>query len=297
MKPSKSFLSYMESIILRLRQRGSRTTATNYLNALERLKKFRQGKDLRFKEMNTIFVEDYVAHLKSEGLMPNSIAFYMKITRAVYNRAVAEGLARDDHPFKTVSMGGEKTRKRAICVSDLRRIRDLDLSLYPEREFARDVFMFLFFCRGMSFVDAAYLKKSDIKNGVLSYRRHKTNQPLHIKLEREMEEIISRHTLRGSLYLLPLINDFGDAHRQYITAIHRVNRALRKVGCMLHLPMPLTTYVSRHTWATTAKRRNVPLAVISEALGHDSETTTQIYLASIDSSVIDRANSMIIKGL
>ncbi len=297
MKTSKSFLSFMESVIKCLRQRGSRTTASNYLHTLERLRRFREGKDFSFKEMDYIFVEDYVAHLKKDGLSSNTISFYMRILRAVYNRAVEQGVTNNKKPFRTVFTGTEKTRKRAIRINDLKRIRKLDLSLYPEREFARDVFMFLFFCRGMSFVDAAYLKKSDIKNGVLSYRRRKTNQPLQVKMEREMEEIISRHTLRGSPYLLPLISDFGDAHQQYSAAIHRINNSLKKVGRMLNLPIALTTYVSRHTWATIAKRLNVPLAVISEALGHGSETTTQIYLASIDSSVIDRANSMIIKGL
>ncbi len=297
MRTTKSFLSFMESVILRLHQLGSHTTAGNYFTTLERLKRFLQGKDLLFKEVNHIFVEDYMAHLKQDGLMPNTITFYLKIVRAVYNRAVAEELVSDGHPFKTVSIGNEKTRKRAISIHDLRRVRDLDLTDHPEQAFARDVFMFLFFCRGMSFVDAAYLKKSDIKNGVLSYRRHKTNQPLYVKMEREMEEIISRHSLRGSLYLLPLINDFGNARQQYIAAIHRVNKSLNKIGQMLNLPIPLTTYVSRHTWATIAKRRNIPLSVISEGLGHDSEKTTQIYLASIDTSVIDRANSLIIKGL
>ncbi len=287
----------MESVIARLSQRGSLTTANNYRTTLMRLKKFRGGKDLRLSELNHVFMEDYAAFLKQEGLAPNSISFYMKILRAVYNRALEEELARDRRPFRTVFTGVEKTRKRAICIDDLKRIRDLDLSLYPERAFARDIFMFLFFCRGMSFVDAAHLKKSNIQNGVLSYRRRKTNQPLHIKLEREMEEIIVRHSPPGSPYLLPLINDKGNTRQQYAAIIHKINRSLNKIGTMLNLPIPLTTYVSRHTWATIAKRKNIPLSVISDALGHDSETTTQVYLASIDSSVIDKANSLIIKGL
>ncbi len=294
---SNTFFSFMESTIQRLRQLEHNTTANNYQTSLERLRGFRNGRDIHWKDFDHFLVEDYEAYLKKQGLVPNSISFYLKILRAVYNRAIEQGLTEDRKPFRTVSTGMEKTRKRAISVGELKRIRDMDLSLYPERAFARDIFMFLFFCRGMSFVDAAFLKKTDIKNGVLSYRRHKTNQPLYVKMEREMMEIVDRYTIRGSLYLLPFINDFGDAGRQYSAAIHRMNKSLKKIGKMLKLSIPFTTYVSRHTWATIAKRKNVALSVISEALGHDSETTTQIYLASIDSSVIDRVNSRIIRGL
>ncbi len=297
MSEGSAFFNFMEGTILRLKQLNRNTTAANYQTTLERLKKFRNGEDILFEAFDTILMEDYEAYLKQQGLTPNSISFYMKILRAVYNRAIEQGIAEDKKPFRTVFTGMEKTRKRAVSLADIKRIRSLDLRSYPERAFARDVFMFLFFCRGMSFVDAAYLKKTDVKDGVISYRRRKTNQALHVRMEREIMEIINRYSLRNSLYLLPLLNEFGDDRVHYTTAIHRINKSLKKVGKMLNLPIPLTTYVSRHSWATIAKRKNIPLSVISEALGHDSETTTQIYLASIDSSVIDRANSMIIKGI
>ncbi len=297
MSEGSTFFNFMEGAILRLKQLNRITTAANYQTTLGRLKKFRNSEDIPFEAFNTILMEDYEAYLKQQGLTPNTISFYMKILRAVYNRAVEHGFVEDAHPFRTVFTGMEKTRKRAISLADVKRIRNLDLKSYPERAFARDVFMFLFFCRGMSFVDAAYLRKTDVRDGVISYRRRKTNQALHIRMEREMQEIVDRYSPRSSSYLLPLLNDNGNARTQYLTAIHRINKSLKKIGKMLNLPIPLTTYVSRHTWATIAKRKNIPLSVISEALGHDSETTTKIYLASIDSSVIDHANNMIIKGL
>ncbi len=149
----------------------------------------------------------------------------------------------------------------------------------------------------MSFVDAAFLRKSDISCGVLTYRRQKTNQLLHIKIEPEMREIIDRYSRQDSLYLLPLIYPLGDVRKQYEAALHRINDNLKEVGRMANLEKPLTTYVSRHSWATIAKYKNVSLPVISEALGHDSETTTQIYLSSIDRITIDKANRLIIDGL
>ena len=193
--------------------------------------------------------------------------------------------------------GTEKTLKRAITVNDIKRIKRLDLSGNPGLEFARDVFIFLFLCRGMSFIDAAFLKKSDIQNGVLTYRRHKTGQLLHVKVIRQIEELTARHPAEG-VYLLPIITAPGkNERRQYETTLHRVNKSLKVIAEKINLTVPLTTYVTRHTWATIAKTKNVPVNVISDALGHDSVSTTQIYLASIDSSIIDKANELVVSEL
>lgn len=222
----------------------------------------------------------------------------MRILRAVYNRAVEQELIRDRKPFRTVFTGTEKTLKRAISINDIKHIKNLDLSLKPNIEFARDIFLFLFFCRGMSFVDAVFLKKTDIQNEVLTYRRHKTNQVLHIKIIKPIKELIDRYSSKDSPYLLPIIDcSVSDERKQYETALRRINNTLKIIADMVKLPVTLTTYVTRHSWATIAKSKNVPINVISDALGHDSIATTQIYLASIDTSVIDRANEMIIKDL
>lgn len=293
-----TFFNFMENAIERLRQLNHIGTAKNYSAALGSFKRFRNNGDIQMEAIDHLLMEDYQAYLKSAGLTPNSISFYMRILRAVYNRAVEQGVTEDRRPFRTVFTGVEKTRKRAVSISDIKRIRDLDLSLKPNLEFARDLFLFLFLCRGMSFIDAAFLKKSDIQNGVLSYRRHKTGQSLHIKVLKQMEEIINRYSDNGSPYLLPVITRPGeDGRRQYETALRRVNKSLKIITEMIQLPVTLTTYVSRHAWATIAKSKNIPVNVISDALGHDSITTTQIYLASIDTSTIDRANELIIKDL
>ena len=150
----------------------------------------------------------------------------------------------------------------------------------------------------MSFIDAAFLRKSDIQNGVLTYRRHKTGQQLQVKIIRQIEELTGRYPTDGLPYLLPIITVPGkDERKQYESALRRVNKSLKTIAEMAKLPVTLTTYVTRHTWATIAKSKNVPVNVISDALGHDSVTTTQIYLASIDSSIIDNANELVISEL
>lgn len=292
------FCSFMESVIVRLRQLNRVGTAKNYSAALRSFKRFRGGRDLDIGSIDHTLIEDYQASLTSDGLAPNSVSFYMRILRAVYHRAVEQGAATDRRPFRSVFTGMEKTLKRAVSIEDLRRMLHLDLTCEPSLEFARDIFLFLFLCRGMSFIDAAFLKKTDIRNGVLTYRRHKTGQLLHIKVITPIEKLLERYSDKDSPYLLPIVTRPGvDERKQYETALRRTNNSLKLIAGMVNLPVPLTTYVSRHAWATIAKSKNVPVNVISDALGHDSIATTQIYLASIDTSVIDRANQLIVKDL
>ncbi len=141
----------------------------------------------------------------------------------------------------------------------------------------------------------AYLRKKDLLNGTLSYRRRKTGQQLFIKWERCMQEIVDKYPINETEYLLPIITKHDEDYRkQYTNELHRVNHLLKKIGKLLDLPIPLTMYVGRHSWASIAKSRNVPVSVISEGMGHDSENTTQIYLASLDTSVVDKANKKIL---
>lgn len=149
----------------------------------------------------------------------------------------------------------------------------------------------------MSFVDIAYLKKKDLQNGVLTYRRRKTGQLLFIKWERCMQEIVDKYTLPYSDYLLPIIKEKANERKQYQNALHAVNHNLKKVSLQACLPIRLTMYVARHSWASVAKSKHIPLAVISEGMGHSSENTTQIYLASLDNAVIDHANRLILRDL
>lgn len=292
------FFCFMEEVINRLKRLGKTRTSETYMAALNSFMRFREGCDVPLDEISPDLMEEYEAYLKGCGVSLNTVSFYNRILRAAYNRAVEKGLTPHRHPFRNVYTGMEKTVKRAIPVEAIRKIKELDLSLKPALGFARDMFLFSFYTRGMSFVDMAYLRKSDLKNGMLSYRRKKTGQQLHIRWERCMQEIVEKHPNVTTEYLLPMITDpTGSDRKQYENALHLVNRKLKQVGGIAELPIPLTMYVARHAWASTAKRKNIPLSVISEGMGHDSETTTQIYLASLDTSVIDEANKLILKDL
>ena len=236
--------------------------------------------------------------MQLKGLSKNSTSFYMRILRAVYNRAVENELTINRTPFKHVYTGIDKTIKRAIPLKSVKQIKELNLTQQPTLEFARDIFMFCFYTRGMSFIDIAYLRKKDLTNGTLSYRRRKTGQQLLIRWENCMQEIVEKYNNSQSQYMLPIIKSINkDECMQYKNAICLINRKLKIIGKMVNLQLPLTMYTARHSWANAAKCKNIPISVISEAMGHDSELTTQIYLASLDAAIVDRANSVVLREI
>ena len=289
---------FTRNLIVQLKQIGKVRTAETYTCALNSFIRFQGETDLFWEAVDSNLMMEYEVYLKAEGVCPNTSSYYMRGLRAIYNRAVEKELTIQRYPFKHVYTGIDKTVKRAVPVKVIRQIRNLNLELNPMLDYARDIFMFSFYTRGMSFVDMAYLKKKDLHNGILSYRRQKTNQQLFIKWEKPMQEIIDKYDTTGTPYLLPIIKDVGkDERRQYKNASHLVNCKLKKIGMQLGLTIPLTTYVARHGWASIAKSKNIPISTISEAMGHDSENTTRIYLASLNTSVIDNANSLIIKSI
>ena len=292
-----SLCTFMHRIIAQLKQLGKERTSETYTAALKSFMKFRNEQDIPLDGINSDLIQMYEAWLKSREVRMNTISFYMRILRAVYNRAVEKGLVEQKEPFRHVYTGVEKTRKRAISLKDVKKLKNLDLSMKPSLEFARDIFLFSFYTRGMSFIDIAYLRKSDLSNGILTYHRRKTGQLLTIRWENCMKEIVDKYEDKNSKYLLPLLCSDGDSRKQYKNALRLVNYHLKTISKMLNIQDPITMYVARHSWASAAKQNKVPLSIISQGMGHDSEVTTQIYLASLDTSVIDKANKMILNSL
>lgn len=293
-----SLYNYMENLIAKLKRNGRMRTSETYAATLNSFKKFRKDEDIMLDCIMSDVMEAYEAWHKSRGNSPNTISFYTRVLRAVYNRAVEEGLTEDRHPFKRVYTGVDKTVKRAIPLKAIRKMKALDLSLSKRLDFARDIFMMSFYLRGMSFVDLAFLKKTDLKNGILSYRRRKTNQLLTIEWTLEMQRLLDKYGGNPTEYLMPIITRTDVNQRNtYRNMGYNINHSLKKIAEMIGVTIPLTLYVARHSWASAAKAKGIPLSVISEGMGHDSETTTQIYLASLETSVVDRANSIILSSL
>ena len=293
-----SLFNFMGNIIIKLKQNGKVRTSETYTVTLNSFKKFRQDEDIMLDCLNSEIMEAYQAWHQQRGVSPNTISFYTRILRAVYNRAVENEIIENRNPFRHVYTGVDKTVKRALPLSIIRKIKVLDLSLTPALDFARDMFIMSFMLRGMSFIDMAYLRKSDLSNGYVAYRRRKTGQLLTIEWTKEMQMILDKYPENSTDYLLPIIKNTGTNERYtYRNVGYNINHNLKTIAKKVGITIPLTLYVARHSWASAAKAKGIPLSVISEGMGHDSEATTQIYLASLDTSVVDKANSLILKSL
>ena len=288
-----TFLLFFRQQIERLKANGNARTSETYQAAYNKFHTFRQGHDISAAEIDGSLMEALQSFLRSQGLSMNSISFYMRIIRAVYKRAVEQGLSEDCQPFTHVFTGSQATAKRALCLKELQRIKQLVLTDNDE-QFARDLFLFSFYTRGMSFVDLAYLRKEDVHNGMMSYIRRKTGQRLTMGWEKEMQRITCLHP-SSTPYLLPIIHTAGRNERnQYRIVQSKVNKTLKTIANKAGIRQNLTMYCARHSWATIARENKIPVSVISHAMGHTNEMTTEVYLKAIDSAVIDRCNSEII---
>lgn len=293
-----TLFSFMQELITQFRFCGRERTAETYTAALNSISRFNAGKDIPFTDINERLMLRYEVYLHSRGITMNTSSFYMRILRATYNRAVEKGLTMQQYPFKLVYTGIDKTIKRAIPLKYIKLIKEVDLADDQGLNFARDMFMFSFYTRGMSLIDMAFLTPNDLAGGRLTYTRHKTGQQLSIKWERCMQEIVDRHHQKGARYLLPIIQKEGiNERQQYKSRSSWLCYKLKQIGTMIRLDFPLTMYVARHSWASIARSSHIPISVISESMGHESEQTTQIYLSSFDYMEIDKANRRILNML
>ncbi|MDE7146025.1 MAG: site-specific integrase, partial [Duncaniella sp.] len=210
-------LRFMDSIICRFKSKGKQRTAETYRAACQSFRKFMccsdllrhnassSGDDIMLDALTSEIVEAYEAYLRDRGVVPNTVSFYMRILRAAYNRAVEAGMVKQSYPFRHVYTGVDKTVKRALPLPLIRKIRTLDLSSDPALDYARDMFLLSFYLRGMSFVDMAFLRKSDLKSGCVTYRRRKTGQLLSVRWTHEMCSIVGKYQPNGTAYLLPIL--------------------------------------------------------------------------------------------
>ena len=294
-----SITDFFTQQIQKLKNDNRRGTARNYSKTLKSLKAFMKNTDSTFNIVTEQFVESYNTFLIQRGVVRNTISFYMRIFRSVYNKAVTQKIIEQTFPFKNVYTGVDRTRKRAVTETVISQLLSIDLKKSKALQFARDLFIFSFYARGMAFVDIVYLKKSNIQNGYITYVRHKTGQELTIRIETRLQNIINQYEKKDSPYLFPILNteDENKAYSQYEIALNYYNRQLKRLSKLLEPNINLSSYTPRHTWATTARNKNVPFSIISAGMGHSSEKTTLIYLTKIDNSIIDEVNKAIIDSI
>ena len=295
-KADASLQNFMQQCIAKLIRMGRTGTANGYKSTLNSFMRFRKGQDIMLNAIDSDVIQLYEAHLRLTNVARNSSSFYMRNLRTVYNMAIEQQLTPQRTPFAHVYTGIDKTVKRALSISQIRQLKNADLTDNPAQALARDMFMFSFYTRGMALADMANLTTANLRNGYLVYRRQKPRQELHVKWEPCMQEIVDRYP-RQSPFLLPLIKSEEDKRDQYKLTQQRVNHNLKKLSERLGLPHPLTMSMARHSWASIANSKDIALSVIGEGLGYNSENATRIYLAQIDTSQVDRANKKILNEL
>ncbi len=236
-KASVPLTKFMNSVIARLKANGQYRTMLHYRAALNSFMRFRQQQDVALAEMDSDMMKSYEAYLKNvAGVCRNTSSFYMRILRAVYNRAAEKGLAARQNPFRSVYTGIDKTGKRAIPTEAVSGIRRLATGLTPQQEMSRDTFLMCFYLRGISFIDLAHLRKSDLRDGYLHYTRSKTGQPLVVRWEKVMQNIVDKYKEQAaaSPYLFPfLTGGRGKGHDEvhlYHNAESRITYHLKKLG-------------------------------------------------------------------
>lgn len=273
-------------------------TARAYCSAVKRLTRFCGTTAIPLTHITAALLSAFEQSLFHDGLTRNTTSSYMRSLSAIYHRAVDQQLinAQTVNPFKNVFTGVEATRKRALNRVEINRLTKVDLHNNERLFFSLQLFLFGFHAKGMSFVDMAYLRKSDLRKDTIRYRRRKTRGVIGLKVTPALQEIIDYFAplTKDSPYLLPIISAPGkDTRLQYESALRLQNKRLNALGKLAGLPSPLSTHVCRHTWASLAKQLNAPLAVISDSLGHSDQRTTQIYLASIGQDVLDRVSDRV----
>lgn len=287
-----SVFEYLKNHIAELKELGKIGNAETYRGLLYVLKKFWSSEELYFNELDVTFLLELEKwHLK-KGLKVNGLATYMRTLRATYNSASKIGIAdKEANPFKDYKIKTEPTAKRAISKEYLIKIMQLEFKNDSPLFLARNYFLASFAMQGMSFIDMAFLKKKNIFDGRVKYQRAKTSRQYNIKTNPALESILNFYTKDKDLdeYIFPIIKrkELENQYKDVKWARKRYNKDLKEIAKLCEIPENLTSYVSRHSFAMSARLRDTPIEAISQMLGHSSLKTTQIYLDSIPDKTID----------
>ena len=285
------YLTYIQNLKAEKRIRYAGMFEVSYSSFI----KFNKHLDIPFSDIDVAWLKRYELWMKEQNLSTSTISTRIRHLRAVFNFAIAEHSIKNDcYPFHTYKVAklNKQTAKRAINKADILKIMNYKGSS-PMECLAIDIFIFSYLNAGINFIDIAKLKHSNIIENQLIYNREKTKKLISIPLQAETMDIIAKYKDNESPYIFPILSPFHQTEIQIANRLHKVlakvNKYLKEIGEKLELPIPLTTYVARHSYATVLKRAGVSTSIISESLGHSSERVTQIYLDSFDNEQINDA--------
>lgn len=297
-----NMVSFMKQVSEELERSGNLGTAHVYRSSLNAILTFCGTKYVQFWEITPEWLKSFEVSLRERGCSWNTVSTYLRTLRAVYNRAVDQRIAvYVPHLFRSVYTGTRADRRRALDGEDMKLMftRLSPKVATPAMQRAQEKFILMFLLRGLPFVDLAYLRKSDLRGNVITYRRHKTGRQLSVTLTPEAMILVQKYMNRdaASPYLFPILHSgegTEEAYREYQLALRSFNYQLALLGKLLGLQERLSSYAARHTWATTAYYCEIHPGIISEAMGHSSITVTETYLKPFQDQKIDEANRQVI---
>jgi integrase/recombinase XerD len=301
-----SVFDYFENIIKRLINKGQIKTAEVYKDTQKNLKYY-TSKKIRFSDIDVQFLSGFEEHLIVKGKGGNTIYIYLRTLRALINKAIKEDVCSEKYyAFKKFSLSKYskiKTAKRALSKEEIGQIIHLNTNDFPHLADAKNIFLFSFYCRGMNFIDIAFLKWTNIRKDRLVYTRSKTKELFSLQLLPPAQDILNYYKDQilenKESYVFPLIKETHITptmiYNRKLKMLRKINEGLKEIAEIVGIKSVLTTYVARHSYATIMKKNGISTSIISQALGHDSEKTTQIYLESFENSVIDEASKQVLQ--
>ncbi len=306
------FLKYIES----LKSAGKIGNMKAYENTLYMLKLFdSQFCKKEFPDIDLQYIEEFYSYLYAErGCSNNTIKYYIKTFRALINKSfIAKVGSETTYPFGTggfsISNLEQETDKRFLPSEYIEKIKNTEIENFT-LQWVRNLFMFSYYCQGISYVDMASLTSKNIILGeggnYITYSRRKTEKKsksriIRIKVSPKIQELLEWFKINTNLvgeYLLPCITKEGYEGEKLYTHVRdrykKYNRHLKKLGeTMGFKGIRLSSYMSRHSYAMRLKNSGIPEDVISEALGHKNLSTTKVYLDSFQKDEIAKANEVL----
>lgn len=289
-----NFYSYTDKIINEFKVLKRIGNARSYSYMLNSIKNFNNNKIIKFSDITYDFLKKYeFYYLSKEGNSKNGLAVYMRTLRAIYNRAIKDGhVQQEKYPFLTYKIKTEPTQKRSISYDHIKSIEDLTFSEGTALYNCKNYFLLSFYLMGLSYTDLAHLTKKNIQNGRITFSRQKTHRIYEMAITEKAIKIIDYYLNKypDIEYILPIITKIepNEIYKQVSESRKRFNKQLKKIAELCGIDKNLTSYVSRHSFATLAKNKGIPITAISEMLGHENIKTTQVYLDSLPSDVIDQ---------
>lgn len=298
-----TFKSYADKLIIKMMEINKTGNALVYQTALNSFLSF-CGDTIEFQKIDYSLLDQYSHFLTKNGLRLNTISNYFRTLKAIYNKAIKDKvIERSYYPFHDITIKSELTTKRAILVDDIMRMNFAAATISKAQQRALNYFLLSYYLIGMSFTDLAYLKSENIIQGRVVYRRKKTHKNYSVKLFPRAEEILCSFQDEKSKYLLPILsNDLEEdslrAKRTIQQWIKTTNKHLKRLARESNIQSSVTTYVARHTFATTAKKLGYSNELIAEALGHEyGNKITNIYLDAFDREIVDEMHFKVVSRM